>query len=335
MHKISIIIPVYNVEQYIRKCLDSVVNQTLKQIEIIVVNDGSTDNSFEICKEYAKIDERITLINIENSGVSIARNEGIKHATSEYIMFVDSDDWIEVNMCEALYRKIYKNNADICFCNNIKEYGNKVEYFDFHSKSEVIYSSEIKKEIILPLIEENDKKIIHKRDSFRGPCAKIYKRQIIIEKNIRFNPYLAIGEDLIFNIEYLSYCNNVVFDEGFLYHYRVNLGSATKRYRENPWRTYKDLLIILQEYLNSNFIEDEYINRFNKLKIKYLIISINNEMSRNNNKNYTERIGYIKSICEDKMINFVLNNYSKGTRGTKNKVMLFLLRNKIYWPFGL
>lgn len=326
MSKISIIIPMYNAKEYIARCLESVINQSFSDIEIIIVNDGSTDESLEICRKYAKIDERIIILNKDNNGVSVARNQGMNVATGEYVMFVDSDDWIDENMCQDLYKRISECHADICFCNNIKEYGNRSEYIDFGCLKDVINLDEIK-EVILSLIEEKDIKIAHRRETFRGPCAKLYKRSIIIDNNITFKRELAIGEDLVFNLEYLKYCEKIVVEKKFLYHYRVNLYSTTKRYRENAWDTYRKLLVILEEYLESNFFEIEYMDRLNKLKLKYFIISVNNEMSKFNKKSYVEKISYIKSICEDEVINFALKNSSKGTRGPKNRIKLFLLRN--------
>ncbi len=120
MPKISIIVPVYNVENYLKKCLDSIVNQTFKDIEIILINDGSTDNSLNICKEYAKKDHRIRLINKPNGGLSSARNVGIDLSTGEYLGFVDSDDWIALNMYEKLYNLCKIFNADISQCKYIR-----------------------------------------------------------------------------------------------------------------------------------------------------------------------------------------------------------------------
>ena len=113
MAKVSIIVPVYNVEKYLRKCLDSLINQTLKDIEIICINDGSTDKSLEILEEYKNRDSRIILLNQENSGQSIARNNGIKKATGEYIGFVDPDDWVENNMIKCLIDEIKSEKVDL------------------------------------------------------------------------------------------------------------------------------------------------------------------------------------------------------------------------------
>ena len=115
--KVSIIVPIYNVEEYLVKCLDSLVNQTLKEIEIICINDGSTDNSLEILKAYAQKDDRITVINKKNSGVSDARNTGLEMANGEYVMFVDSDDYLEIQTCQSIYEKIKKDNSNLLIFN--------------------------------------------------------------------------------------------------------------------------------------------------------------------------------------------------------------------------
>lgn len=122
---ISIIVPVYNVEKYLNKCIDSIINQTYKNIEIILVDDGSTDNSGKICDEYLLRDSRIKVIHKNNGGLSSARNEGINISSGEYIGFVDSDDWVEPNMYEEMYKKILYSNADIVDCGYWKEYENK------------------------------------------------------------------------------------------------------------------------------------------------------------------------------------------------------------------
>ncbi|MDR3257037.1 MAG: glycosyltransferase, partial [Endomicrobium sp.] len=130
-YKVSVIIPVYNVEPYVKDCLDSVVNQTLKDIEIVCVNDGSTDNSWRVLEEYAARDSRIKIITQANQGLACARNNGIKVAKGEYIGFVDSDDWISLDFYEKLYDNAKIENADVCV-GNVKSYinGNTQPYFN-------------------------------------------------------------------------------------------------------------------------------------------------------------------------------------------------------------
>lgn len=130
MCEVSIIVPIYNVEKYLNRCLDSLVNQTFKDIEIIALNNGSTDSSLDILKDYASNDNRITIIDNENLGVSKARNIGIDKASGKYIVFVDSDDWIDTNMIEVLYSNITKNNCDLVMCTYVRE-------FDDHSKEKI------------------------------------------------------------------------------------------------------------------------------------------------------------------------------------------------------
>lgn len=125
MNLISVIIPVYNGEKYIKRCINSLINQTYKNIEIIIINDGSKDNSINIIKEISEKDKRIIIIDKENQGVSIARNAGIEKASGDYIMFVDVDDWVKTNMIEQMYKVIKKENVDIVKCNSINEFNNK------------------------------------------------------------------------------------------------------------------------------------------------------------------------------------------------------------------
>ena len=116
MAKISIIVPVYNVSKYLKRSLDSLINQTLKDLEIIIVNDGSTDNSLDICQEYASLDNRIKVISKENGGLSSARNYGLRYVTSDYVAFIDSDDYVALDMFETMYGELQNNICDTIFC---------------------------------------------------------------------------------------------------------------------------------------------------------------------------------------------------------------------------
>ena len=329
MAKISVIIPVYNAEKYIKTTLDSILNQTFKDIEIILVNDGSLDESLNICKRYQENDRRIIVLDKKNEGVSIARNTGIEASSGEYILFIDADDWIEPDMCEVLYNEITKYNGDICFCNHIKEFDNKSEKIAFNAKNKIVESNHIKKDIILELIEEEDINLKHNRESFRSPWGKLFKSSIIKDNKIKFNKDLVIGEDFIFDIEYLINAKKVVMEDKFLYHYRINNESTLCKYKKEPWNVYKKLLVKLQYFLEKNFKEEEYSNRLNKLKLKYFLICIDNEMSVKNPKTILQKKEYISSICEDEILTYTINEYSK--KRSENKVKLFFLRKKIYF----
>lgn len=334
MCKISIIIPVYNAERYIEKCLKSIINQTLTEIEVIIINDGSHDKSLEICENYANQDPRIRIIDKENQGVSIARNKGIEEAKGKYIMFIDADDWIENNACEILYSEIKQNSADLCFCNHIIEYNDRVKKVKFYDENSMILKDDIRRKIILPLIEENQNKI-HEKASFRSPWGKLFKKSIIIDNNIRFNKELSIGEDFIFNLEYLSKSEKVVMSDNYLYHYLINDTSTLKRYKSNCWDLYRKLMVNLEYFLKNTMNEENYLNRLNRLKIKYLLICVRNELSPLNKKKNSEKIKYIKHMCNDNIVKLILKDYSHYTIGKKNKLLLFLLKYNIYLPFSI
>ncbi len=138
MDKISVIIPVYNVEPYIRKCIDSVINQTYINLEIILVDDGSTDNSGKVCDEYATKDKRVKVLHKRNGGVSSAKNAGLKEVTGKYLGFVDSDDWIEPEMYEILYNDLTFNNASFSTVNFFREYGSHTEIMAAKEKMELV-----------------------------------------------------------------------------------------------------------------------------------------------------------------------------------------------------
>lgn len=200
---ISIIIPIYNVELYLKRCLDSVVNQTLENIEIICVNDGSTDNSLNILNEYAQKDSRIKIFNQNNSGVGVARNKGLKKAKGEFVLFVDSDDWIDLNTCEILYNKSKKLNLDLLlynvesFDNNNNQYF-KEDYYKNHFLPETYYNQVFNNEDI--------KEYIFTLNVI--PYCKLYKRSLLEKYDIRF-PENIYFEDNPFHWECLLASNRI------------------------------------------------------------------------------------------------------------------------------
>ena len=214
--KVSIIIPVYNVEKYVGKCLDSVLNQTLKEIEIICVNDGSTDNSSKILEEYAEKDKRIIIINKQNSGLGAARNTGMEYATGEYIGFLDSDDWVHTAMYEKLYKNGKFHGSDIVMCpmlivNEINENLSDYSYYDLNCFSE----------------DFNNCVFDHKKTKdFMFKIAvnaynKIYRTEFIKKINAKFPEGLIFEDNPFFYYTYLN-ASNLSIIRDFLYFHRIN-----------------------------------------------------------------------------------------------------------------
>lgn len=352
--KVSIIIPVYNTEQYLRQCLDSVVSQTLKDIEIIIVNDGSTDNSLNILQEYQKKYSHIKVVNQTNKGYSEVRNVGLKIANGDYIGFVDSDDFIEKNMFEKLIKKALETNADIVSCN----------YYMFYKKG--------REEILLPSNNLPQIKILEKSlCCFLGAeellldeafiWNRIYKRDFLVNNDIEFDTDIYFWEDTMFHRKALFCSKTVVYIPDILYFYRKNRKGAqsTLKDRRNfsafiicdklfdliysknlltivPWM--KHLLINLlcfgYEMIENKF-KKEYFDMFYDYLNKYDI-------------NKKTKILFPKNICFNKMpllylrylilkflhpmtINFILN---------RNKIMfdfiikIRMLLQSLYFNFS-
>lgn len=207
MNKISVIIPIYNVEDYLPQCLDSVLEQTHQNLEIILVNDGSTDSCGEICDGYANKDSRIKVIHKENGGLSDARNAGIKIANGEFIAFIDSDDWISPNFCEILLKTALQNKAEIVECGFAKfENDNEINLEKSSEKSEkFVYNTE---EAVELLMKETLKQMA---------CNKLFKRDII--KNIFFEKNRK-HEDEFWTYQIFGNANQIVKINKVLYFYR-------------------------------------------------------------------------------------------------------------------
>ena len=215
MPKVSVIIPVYNVEKYLRECLDSVVNQTIKDIEIICVNDGSTDGSLDILNEYCSNDDRFVIINQENQGLSVARNNGLNSASGDYVAFIDSDDYLLSNdYFEKLYSACEKYNADIAVASIIR--GNE-------KKSKYIYK--IDKEEVA--IDYKDKLLLCDVPDSNYVWNKLYKRESLLATGIIFPPG-TLYEDLYYTHKVLYYMDKVVTVCGVDYFYRKRQGSIVK-----------------------------------------------------------------------------------------------------------
>lgn len=216
MAKVSIIVPVYNVKKYLRKCLDSLINQTLKDIEIICINDGSTDKSLEILEEYKNRDSRIILLNQENSGQSVARNRGIEIAKGEYLGFVDPDDWIDLDYYEKLYNAASTNNTDIAVGGIIRVTGIKKKKFLNFEKETITDNTNLKFE----LCDVPEKSYV---------WNKIYKTEKLKEIGLEFEKGIFY-EDCIFTPQALFFLEKMVTVPN-IYYYYLRRGNSTVKQR--------------------------------------------------------------------------------------------------------
>lgn len=246
---VSVIVPVYNAEPYLGYCINSILKQTYKEIELILVNDGSKDNSLRICKNYEFLDKRVKVLDIPNGGVGNARNTGLKEASGEYVMFIDSDDVIHETMIETLYNssQIYEKDLVKCGMKIVHLKDNKVlntEEYTFNKiGNEVVYN---KKNFLIHLMD-----IIWKTGLMEGPANGLYRLEVIKKHNILFPTTTQYGEDFLFNIEYFQHCNGAVLINKPLYYYiRANEESLSQKYIPDLFQNQKYLINKLKGLLD-------------------------------------------------------------------------------------
>lgn len=248
--KISIIVPVYQAEQYIHKCLDSLLSQTYQDIEIVLIDDGSRDKSGEICDHYAQKDQRIKVIHQENGGVSKARQKGLEAATGDYIIHADPDDWVDATMCEELLKVAVEEDADMVICDFWTE--EPARTIRNHEQPSELDSETILKEII--------------KGKLHGSCwNKLVKRSAITKGNISFSPsHITVLEDLLFNCKFLNQKQiKVAYLPKAFYHYNMMNASSLCHV---PWakkiQSEIDVLTELEKTLDKN----EFNNFYNRKK---------------------------------------------------------------------
>ena len=281
MTSISVIVPIYNSEAYLDKCISSLINQTKKDIEIILVNDGSTDKSEEIIKSYK--DKRIKYYKNKNKGIGYSRNFGIDKSNSKYIMFLDSDDYLDINACEKLFNKIEKDSSDVVISDfTIVHNGNeKVEVIKEFKKTNLNKNSDILLDINL------------------SPWNKIYSSKLIKDNNIRF-PEDIKYEDVLFVLACLDKANNISKLNKALNYYVVRDNSETKTYDKKVF----DIIKVVKRF--RLYFNNRYKETIDKLTIKILT-------------NYTIQQRYQASIKDGyKFIDEVFNLFEKEIPDYKN-----------------
>lgn len=266
---ISIIIPIYNVEKYIKECIDSVVKQSYKNIEIILIDDGSKDNSGKICDYYSNKYKQIRVIHKHNEGVSIARNIGIELSAGKYITFIDADDFVEPNYIEILYKQCIGKNADLSICG-----ANDIDNDKKIIKTSIKYAKTLNS-------KEAMKELLNEKYYTGVVWGKMYKRDLF--KNIKFNKEIKIAEDLDVLYKIIDKCNLINIDTSKkLYYYRIRKNSATTVNYNDDW---KNEIKICKNIMH--FIKNKYPDILNfaiKRYVRINISCINNIMKNKLNK---------------------------------------------------
>jgi glycosyltransferase involved in cell wall biosynthesis len=302
MSGISIIVPVYNSEKYLKACLASLINQSLKDIEIIIINDGSTDKSEEIIKKFKeKYPNLIKYYSLKkNKGLGYVRNYGIEKSDKKYIGFVDSDDYVDTNMFEKMHNKIEKTSSDVCECNFIWEYPNKSR-------------KDIRKPYIL-----NKETITNIRALV---VNKIYNRKLLIKNNIKFAENLKY-EDILFTTSLVPFINKICFVSDYFYHYVQRKTSLINYQTKSVSDIYEVLNQVINFYKKNNLYK-EYSEELEYLYVKYLYLSSFKRASHIENKKDRKDV-------LDEGYNLIHKNYPKYR---KNKYLKNLKPQNIYMKY--
>lgn len=300
---VSIIIPVYNVENYLAKCLESVVKQTYDNIEIICVNDGTKDSSRKILEKYAQLYSRITIVDQENQGLSGARNTGLRNVHGKYVMFVDSDDWIELNTCENAVMAAEKYNADLVMWSYVREFENEIkEKFMFWDDETVFDKETVRNQLHRRLCGLIGEELRHPEyaNAIETAWGKLYLAEKILDNDILFIDTKEIGtEDALFNLYVLEYVETAIYLRKCFNHYRkTNQASLTKTYNEKLFERWQNLFDYMEHYIRSRNLPIEFETALNnRIALSILGLGLNIVSS---NYSAHKKIALIKDILTEK-----------------------------------
>ena len=327
--KVSVILPIYNAQDYLKECVESVINQTYSNIQIILVNDGSNDNSWKICQELEKKDNRIIAVTQKNSGVSVARNKGLKIANGDWIMFVDPDDVLNRGIIEKLLLQS-ESNIDIvsCCCYGFDENGKTVDHFFEQSRDFESNKTDLYLQLLNPSYGQPNIPLT----AIGVPWGKIYRKRFIEKYNLKFDPKLRRMQDNLFNMYAFYYARNIRYLDIPLYFYRLShVSNYNEKHLNNFMQTFLPVLEaryegIFKLNLNKNpKIYNEYINEIAGIFLNIVkgifIVDKNKEKKLNDiiNKEYVKILFHEKDKIKNK----------------KNKIKLYLIEKRKYKSYGI
>ena len=313
---ISVIVPVYNTEKFLKKCLLSLINQSYHNLELVIVNDGSTDGSGEICEDFKKKYRNIKYIYQNNGGVSSARNKALKMCNGEFITFVDSDDWVESDYCEKLYNSIIKNNSDIALCGFNKIYDSKKEKCSFSKDN--VYSSSI-----------YAKYILNPQTGFGMVAPKLIRKEIIDNE---FDSKLRIGEDALFMLQLAKNVKIVNYLDECLYNYRINSDSAVRKFNPYYVEMVHDSMNQMHKYINdSDKFKVENINIYNYITYHIFLIIINYCCHPKNDNSLKS----IKEVCNIPLFKQSIKKSNYENLSISRKAFLFFMKRKLYFVLSI
>lgn len=331
---LSVIIPIYNAEDYLRECLDSVVNQTKRELEILLIDDGSTDLSSVICDEYARKDDRIKVIHKTNGGVCDARNVGMENVTTDYFTFMESDDWFPLDACEKMWKKQVETGADFVFGGYYKVATSGVIVKYPLNEELIVYDEKTVISSLLPdvmgLVGERLKNPSNV-DSLLTDTAKLYKTKIVRDNELTWVSRKEIYSDCLdFLIRYVACCKSAVYMKEALYYYRrTNVGSQTAGYRANTL----DLWKIQFDKMRGFIIENKFYNLWSAYysRVCFSIIPIGGNAYRTGDKQ--KALIEIREALDEPIYQEAFLHFKIGKLPLKFRPLFYFAKHKKYRLF--
>ena len=331
MIKVSVVIPVYNMEKYLERCMNSVLAQTLKELEIILVDDGGSDGSVAMCDKYAKEYDNVKVLHKKNGGLTSAWKAGSELAEGNYIGYVDSDDFIEPDMYEKLYEEAEKENADIACCGlrHIYESGDHEEWNEQMEFPEQVFTVDTLKEQVFPVLI-NDGSFMG-RHLQPNRVTKIVKRELVVKNLSMCDDRVSIGEDFQFSLcMFLDAKKVVIVKDFYPYYYYMNNSSMTMKYDEKYMKKIKIMkenLCRISDEKAAYDLKQQILNDF----LCLTVLHVKGGIYKKKNAPYKEHKADMKKVCTDPVVVEAMKNYCMPGLSVAEKLFLFFMKHHMYF----
>lgn len=329
--KVSVIIPVYNVEKFLPRCVDSVLGQTMQDVEIILVDDGSPDGCSELCDSYASQYPQVKVVHKKNGGLASARNAGLKVASGEFIFFLDSDDWIDPNTLQELVEVAETQEVDFVRFRPMYagwpgiEDGTLCDFGTERGLAEGRYTREQILRDIYPRLFATPRLTL---GVIVAAWRSLYSRQFLVEHDLWFDDAVRYSEDTIFSAKVVRATRSFYYLDGpRYYHYFYNQGSITKSFKPDRWPVYKELMQLFQ----NEFSQDQEYDFTDQLWLQKLYCIVSALGQRNAIADMGERVKYCKAICCDPVTREAIRHHKLVEGSWKMKLMLRMIQWKWSW----
>ena len=334
---VSVVVPVCSAARTLEKCVDSLTSQTFDNVEILLINNGSTDNSLDVCKEIAGKDSRIKVIDNSEKGVSATRNRGIELATGEYVVFIDADDWIGPNVCKLFADLNAKHDYDLfCYSAQYHKKGKTTTTYLFDKDVELLSQNQ-KEELQIKVFAPQAPIFSYKTNTrFAGSaCGKFYKREILLKNNLRFATEIIISEDVLFNTLSLDYFHRIGYTKQCFYHYEQSEDSAQNRYRPNSDKYFMFVIERIQEWLLNTGKDQRFVDAANCLFVHYLFGVLKEDVFHKDNPQHNQYKYNLMKILDCLKKYIIFNDLNKKYFSMPERILVDMLNRRCFFVVKL